>query len=178
LPENAVVLFEDETDLVLFPPLWAAWSKRGQSKPVLLSGYNARRVVFGGLNAKTGHLLLVPEGRQRAVDFQNFLDVVRWHYRSRWVVMLLDEDASHTAIDSQACACDHDIELWWLPRRSPELNPIERLWQAAKKRVCANYQHPDIEAQTMEFMHYLIGLSPVETLLTSGITSDNFWLLR
>ena len=146
LPETAIVLFEDETDLVLFPPLWAAWAKRGQSKTVSLCGSNARRVVFGSLHAKTGHLVLVPQERQRALDFQNFLDIVRSHYWGRSLVMLLDEDASHTAIDSQECARELGIELWWLPQRSPELNPLERLWHAGKKETCANYQHPDIDA--------------------------------
>lgn len=178
MPENAIVLFEDETDLVLFPPLCAAWAKRGQSKTVSLCGCNARRVVSGTLNAKTGHLLLVPQGRQRALDFQNFLEIVRWHYRSQCVVMILDEDSSHTAFDSQECASELGIELWWLPKRSPELNPMERLWQAGKKEVCANYQHPDIDEQTQEFIGYLLALSPWQTLVTSGITSDRFWLLQ
>ena len=48
------VLFEDETDLLLFPPLQAAWVPRGQDLPVLLKGWNARRVIFGALQVCTG----------------------------------------------------------------------------------------------------------------------------
>lgn len=54
LPPRSVVLAEDETNLLLFPPLRAAWSPRGQAKRVVLSGRNARRTVFGALNLRTG----------------------------------------------------------------------------------------------------------------------------
>src|SRR6478735_9929807 len=49
-PRRSVVLVEDETDLLLFPPLRAMWSPRGQSAQVLLSGRNGRRAVFGAMN--------------------------------------------------------------------------------------------------------------------------------
>lgn len=173
-----MVLFEDETDLVLFPPLWAGWSKKGQPQTVLLRGCNARQVMYGALNAKTGHLLLLPQERQRALEFQNFLDVIREHYRHQPVVLLLDEDSSHTAAASQEYAQDYDVQLWWLPLRSPELNPLERVWQAGKKNICANYQHENLDQEATEFSGYLLGLSAAETLLLSGILSEDFWLLH
>jgi hypothetical protein len=92
-----VVLAEDETDLLLFPPLRAAWSPRGRPKEVLLCGRNARRVVFGAMNLTTGRRLLLPRERQRAGDFQAFLRAVHSAYRGWHVAMLLDEDPSHTA---------------------------------------------------------------------------------
>ena len=42
LPPRCVKLFEDETDLLLFPPLRAAWGLRGQPTEVPISGFNAR----------------------------------------------------------------------------------------------------------------------------------------
>jgi hypothetical protein len=97
LPARSVVLAEDETDLLLFPPLRAAWSPRGHPKEVLPSGRNGRRVVFGAMNLRTGHRLLLPRERQRAGDFQAFLRVVHGSYRGWHVAMVLDEDPSHTA---------------------------------------------------------------------------------
>ncbi len=59
-----MVLAEDETDLLLFPPLRAAWSPRGQAKRVVLSGRNARRTVSGAMNLRTGHRLFLGRERQ------------------------------------------------------------------------------------------------------------------
>jgi dehydratase family protein/DDE superfamily endonuclease len=92
-----VVLAQDETDVLLFPPLRAGWARRGEVAEVRLSGWNARQVVFGATNLSTGHRLFLARERQRARDFQAFLEVLHHHYRAWQVALLLDEDPSHTA---------------------------------------------------------------------------------
>jgi len=171
-----VVLFEDETDLVLFPKLQAGWALLGEPAHVVLSGRNDRRVIFGAMNVVTGHHLFTSTRRQRAVDFQQFLRLVRSHYRGWRVAILLDEDSSHTAQASQATAGKLGIELQWLPVRAPELNPIESLWRDAKKRLCANRQYSSIQEQTERMLEDLDGLSPFEALSKSGVLSGNCWL--
>ena len=44
----------------MFPPLRAGWSLRGEPAEVRLSGWNARRVIFGAMNLLTGTRLLLP----------------------------------------------------------------------------------------------------------------------
>jgi hypothetical protein len=176
LGERHVVLFQDETDLLLFPPLHAGWARRGQAAEVRISGRNARRVVFGTLSLTTGHRLFAVRHTQRAEDFQAFLYQVHEHYRGWSVVMLLDGDSSHTANGSQQLAATLDMELLWLPVRCPELNAIERLWQEGKKAICANRQYDDIDEQADCFIQYLQSLSPTEALRKAGILSANFWL--
>src|SRR5262245_63514901 len=91
LPRRSVVLAEDETDLLLLPPLRAGWSLRGEPAEVHISGRNSRRVVFGAMNLVTGTRLLLPRLKGRAGDFQAFLTEVRSRYRGRHVALLLDE---------------------------------------------------------------------------------------
>lgn len=169
-------MFEDETDLLLFPPLRACWAQRGQDATVPLSGANARRVVFGSLNPRTGHRLFRVRGRQRAEDFCLFLHAIHSHYRGWQVVLLLDEDSSHTAGASQRLAAELAIELLWLPKRCPELNPVEALWRSGKQTICANRQYATIEEQVERFLVYLYSLSPRETLRKAGVLSGHFWL--
>src|SRR5207302_4773834 len=92
LGPRAVLLFEDETDLLLFPPLRACWARRGESAEVPLSGRNARRVVFGAMHVGTGYRLLLARRRQRGEDFRAFLELVHTHYRGWQVWLLLDDD--------------------------------------------------------------------------------------
>lgn len=171
-----MLLAEDETDLLLFPPLRSCWALRGESAPVSLRGRNARRVVFGALNLRTGHRLLLPSVRQRAVDFQGFLRFVHEHYRGWNVVWLLDEDSSHTALRSQQLSEDFHMQLLWLPTRSPELNPLDHLWGHGKNAVCANRQYETIEDQVTRFIDYITSLSNNDALLKAGVLSENFWL--
>ena len=89
LPKRSVLLAEDETDLLLFPPLRAMWSPRGRPAQVLLSGWNAKQVVFGTMNLVTGHRVFQMRLHQRAEDFQAFLNWVHGHYRGWHVTLLL-----------------------------------------------------------------------------------------
>jgi len=168
------VLAQDETDLLLFPPLRAGWSKRGEAAKVWLGGRNARRVIFGTMNLRTGHRLLLPRKKGRSGDYQAFVDEIRGHYRGWHVALLLDEDPCHTARASMRRA--EGMTLLWLPKRSPELNPMDTLWGQAKDIISANKQYATIEEQVERFLRHVYSLSDREALHTSGVLSEDFWL--
>ncbi len=170
------MLFEDETDVRLFPPLRAAWARAGASAEVPLRGGNARRVLFGAVHVRTGQRLFLARRQQRAADFRDFLRHVRGAYRGRPIALILDEDPSHTARASQREAGRMGVELLWLPVRCPELNGMDHLWRHAKQHVSANRQYGTIEEHVEQFVAYLSGLSRVEALIKAGIWSRDFWL--
>lgn len=176
MPDRWVTLFEDETDLLLFPPLRAAWSLRGRPQGVPITGFNARRVVFGTINLDTGHRLFLVRERQRGEDFRAFLSMIRHHYWGWHVALLLDEDPSHTAVDSRELAHRSGIRLIWLPKRCPELNGMDHLWGHGKDHVCANRQHTGIDQEADRFVSYLRGLSNRDALRQAGLLSEDFWL--
>ena len=176
MPATTALLAEDETDLLLLPLLQAGWAGRGQIAPVPISGYNARRTLFGTLHLRTAHVLLMERERKRALEFQEFLEFTRWHYRAVPLALLLDEHPSHTDQESQSLAEDLDIRLLWLPNRSPHLNPIEHLWGFGKQAVCANWQQSSMEVQVDQFIHYYETLSRAEVLRKAGLCSPEFWL--
>lgn len=174
LPRRSVVLAEDETDLMMFPPLRAGWSPRGEPAEVALSGWNARRVVFGTMNLMTGTRLLLPRPKGRGGDFRAFPAEIRRRYRGWHVALLLDEAPGHIAKASRQAA--EGMTLLWLPNRAPELNPMDTLWGQAKGVVSANRQYDSIEEQVDRFLALVAGLSGREALHTAGILSDDFWL--
>jgi hypothetical protein len=167
-------LAEDETDLLLFPPLRSAWSKRGEVARVWLSGRNARRTIFGAMNLRTGTRLFLPREKGRSGDFQALLAEVRSHYRGRHVALLLDEDPCHTSQASRRAA--EGMTLLWLPKRSPKLNPMDTLWGQGKDVISANKQYATIEEHVDRFLDHLESLTNQEALHTSGVLSKKFWL--
>jgi transposase len=170
------VLFEDETDLLLFPPLRAGWAERGQAKHVTLSGRNAKCVLFGALDALSGKLHLLARQRQRAEDFCAFLRHLRACHQQQVLVLVLDEHPSHTAHRSLALADQLGIILLFLPKRSPHLNPVDHLWRAVKKDVCANHQYKGLEDELHQVVNYLYSLQPRQVLTKAGICSPDFWV--
>ena len=176
MPPRSVLLAEDETDLRLFPPLRAGWAVRGHPAPVPISGGNAKRVLFGSINILTGHRLFLARRHQRGADCEAFLDEVHEHYRGWHVALLLDEDSSHTAGGSVDLAGTLDIELLWLPKRSPHLNPMDHLWRHGKEVISANWQYDTVDAHAAAYIAYLGGLTCREALRKAGTLSEDFWL--
>ena len=176
MPPRTALLAEDETELLLFPPLRAGWSLRGRPKEVLLSGRNARRVIFGALNLQTGSRFFLPREHQRAADYQAFLRLLHDRYRGWHVALLQDEDPSHTAGGSVRLAGAFGMELLWLPKRSPQLNPMDTLWGQGKDVISVDKQYATIEEEADRFIEYLSSLSVWEALHTAGVYSKKFWL--
>ena len=176
LGPRQVLLCMDETDLLLFPPLRSAWSRPSEPALIEISGWNEKRVISGALNIRTGHLLLLPRERNRAVDFQNFLRFIVSHYRGWEIVLLLDQHPAHTAASTEVLARVLGINLWWLPKRSPELNPMESIWGKAKDALSANRQFEDIDDQADAFIATLEQLPQEQILQMSGLQSGDHWL--
>ncbi|HEX8883661.1 MAG TPA: transposase [Noviherbaspirillum sp.] len=149
------MLAEDETDLLLFPPLRAMWSLRGVPAEVLLSGWNARRTVFGCMNLATGNRLFQVRHRQRAEDFQAFLHHVHRQYRGWRVTLLLDSDRSHTAMTSQTLAAAFGIQLLWLAKRAPELPWIRYGVKVRMRSARTNNTHQLMNKQPISFIIWL-----------------------
>ena len=178
LPAGCVRLFEDETDLLLFPPLRAGWFLRGKPAEVPISGENGKRTVFGTIDVDTGRRIFVAREGACAVDFQALLRLIRQGYRSQAVALLLDGASRHSADASEELAADFDIELIWLPARASNINPMDRLWKWGKDKICANKQYLSIDYQADRFIEYLLGLSAQEALRKSGLLSGKCWLFR
>jgi len=158
--------------------LRAGWSRRGEPAEVRISGRNARRVVFGSLNLWTGHRLFLARENQRAGDFQEFLRLVHGRYRGWHVALLLDENSSHTAAGSVRLAARLGFTLLWLPKRSPQLNPMDTLWGQGKDAISANQQYATVEGQVQQFIEHLQALSNDQALDTAGVYSGDFWLMK
>lgn len=128
------------------------------------------------MNLCTGRHWFLVRDRQQALDFQEFLYLLHGHYRGWHLALLLDEDSSHTANGSLELAEALSIKLIWLPKRSPNLNPMDRLWGQGKDVVSANRQYATIDAQVDRFLMFLESLSAQETRHTAGVLSKHFWL--
>lgn len=162
--------------LRLFPVLRRAWALRGEQAHVAIRGCNAKRVVFGALNLRTGHRSILRRPNMEQAHFQAFLRLVREAYPGRRIALLLDEAPSHRAAKSQSLAADLDIELIWLPKQWAELNAMDQLWRELKGHISANYQYPTIEEHAAAAEQWIRSLTATEALRKAGIRSKNFWL--
>ncbi len=176
MPAKAVLLFEDEAILRLFPVLRRAWSLRGQQARVPISGKNAKRVLFGAINMGTGHRILMRRANMRHHHFRDYLRLLRSSYPGRAIWLVLDQAPSHTAPPSRVLAKQLDIELIYLPKQCSELNAMDQLWRDLKSEISANYQFQDIDEHAAYAEHWVLSLSKTEALRKASVLSKNFWL--
>jgi transposase len=171
------VWFGDETTLREFPPLRAAWAKRGEQAVVVVSGRNARRVLHGALNAATGDLALLVRERSRQDDCLAFVEAlgqVRPHVPK---LLVWDNAPPHHPKRVQAAAAAAHITIAWLPFRAPELMPCEDLWRLTKAVVAANRVYDSVQQLAEQAVSWLQALPPFERLRQSGLLSAKFqWL--
>lgn len=178
MPLSAVLLFEDEIQLRLFPVLRRAWALKGEPAAVGITGRNAKRVLFGTINLRTGHHLVMRHSKMNQQGFQTFLRLLRRRYPGRQIWLLLDAGSSHTAPKSQALAEELNIHLIWLPKQCPELNAMDHLWKEVKADISANHQYKDINEHALNAENYILQLTNKQALKRAGILSKNFWLQR
>ncbi|MGB9594720.1 MAG: transposase [Candidatus Poribacteria bacterium] len=70
--------------------------------------------------------------RKRKEDNTIHIDELSLCYREYFIVLLLDNSSTHKA---KKLVVPDNIVLLFLPPYSPELNPIERLWQHIKSKL-------------------------------------------
>jgi hypothetical protein len=64
--------------------------------------------------------------------FDIFLNKFGQYYAESLNLVLLDQAPAHVA---QRVSVPENVILVWLPAYSPELNPVERLWEDLKSRI-------------------------------------------
>jgi len=97
--------------------------------------------LYGAAEPKTGESFFLELPNLNAQCFQIYLDEFSKAYADSFNVMLLDRGKFHQA---QSLKIPHNVALVFLPPYSPELNPIERLWEAIKAEM-ANELYPTME---------------------------------
>lgn len=170
-------LFIDSTIFNEIPPWRAMWSPVGdQVRVPILGRHSAKRILTGVLNIQTGTYVQYFSETYTQGIFQFILRHVRRQWHGWHIVLFLDRLSAQWARSSRQLAGQLDLELRWLPKACPELNPVDHLWRQLKKDILANEPLPDLEATLKRAWAYLRDLSPHERLQKAGVLSGRFWL--
>jgi len=90
----------------------------------------------------TGAALVMPAADSHAMQ-THLHEISRTVARGAHAVLLLDRAGWHT---SSRLAIPRNISLVYLPARSPELNPVENVWQYLRQNNLSNCVFPSYDA--------------------------------
>ena len=137
-----VVISQDETEFHLFPYLVAIWCVVGSPQPqVPTPGKNEKRVLYGGLNLKTGRLTSHWAKTKSGTHFIDYLETLLEDYLDQNILMIADNGSFHHTKRVEAFLKEHKdrLEVRWLPPYCPDLNDIERTWRRLKASHASNF---------------------------------------
>jgi len=171
LPERETALFQDEVDVQLNPKIGSCWMGRGAQTQVVTPGNNVKRHLAGSLAWRTGRLFVSPPGTRRNSElFVQHLDDLRRRLRGyRKIHVICDNAVFHNCrrVTEYLGRWSHRMQLHFLPKYSPETNPIERVWWHLHETITRNHRSPTIEALLQDTFDWLQQTSyfPIETSL-------------
>jgi transposase len=177
LAAGGSVWFADETTLREFPPLRAAWARRGEQAVVTISGRNSRRVLHGALNIVTGEMVRVAREHGRGADSAALVAMLAARTPAGRSVLVWDNAPPHHTRVARETAEATGITIVPLPFRAPELMPCEDVWREMKRVVAANRAYGDVDELAGRGLGWLDEQSPGDLLRIAGLLSSKFdWL--
>lgn len=128
--------YQDESRFGQKGYLTHRWQKKGIRTEVIKQQAFESTYFYGAINPLTGehHSLLFPTCDNYCTSL--FLSSLSKTVPSdKLIVLIMDQAGWHK---SQDLKIPENIKLFHLPPYSPQLNPIERLWQYIKKKYLSN----------------------------------------
>ena len=130
------IWFQDEMRLGQKNPRTRRWARRG-TRPRALSDLRTKSAyLFGAICAArgTGAAVVMPRANTQAM--QHHLDeIARSLAPKAHAVIVLDQAGWHT---TGKLRLPHNLSLLPLPPKSPELNPVENVWQFLRQTTLSN----------------------------------------
>lgn len=154
------------------------WIKRGKDKPIETTGARKRVNLMGVLNLETmtfGYQDFETINGQAAVEFLKEIEQMYPHTQK--IHLIWDQAGYHTCKEVKEFLKTSRIKVHYLPPRSPNLNPIERLWKIMHEYVSNNRTYEKFKHFKENLFQFFDNIMPnIKNILISRIT-DNFQLI-
>jgi putative transposase len=154
LPDDETAVFMDEVEIHTNPKVGCAWMRRGEQAAVETPGDNEKRVLAGSLHWRTGRLVETwggaKEGRTAGLFCRHLDDLRRAFRRYRVVHVICDNAFNHVPERSRLVRAylarwGERVRLHFLPKYSPDCNPVERVWWRLHEAVTRNHRCASME---------------------------------
>lgn len=156
---QSVILFSDEMNNKLHPKQGRIWTR--EKKPTVPTHDSHKRIyTTGAVNPATGELITRTSKRFNQFEFIAFLKKLLAKIKGR-IKLFTDGHKSHKTPAVKEFLKNYPrLQLYFLPKYSPKLNPIEHLWAYIRQKRTNNIEFKNQRSLMKTVQHYLAGLSP------------------
>ncbi len=163
-----IVLFEDESIFTLFGEVGYSWSPQGETQEVPSAGKRGRVVVFGAVDPLTGrtHYRLTKKNSNKESSLQFITQLVRYYEKRApgiSLVIVWDKHPGHTSgIVADFVKAHKHVSLEKTPTQSPDLNPIERMWDWLADLMIKNDFFERLDALQRAIRHFFCYIAGIK----------------
>jgi len=151
--------FFDESRFGTHSKVGHGWFKKGIRTSVKVKLGFQNFYLYTSVNGSTGDHFsyLLPKVNTECFNF--YLAEMHKETKDKQIVLIVDQAGWHKAQD---LIVPDNITLMYLPPYSPELNPVERLWQYIKSYTIRNKVYDTIDILEEAICDFVNKLTPQE----------------
>ena len=155
--DKVSVFFFDEARFGLKPTTARFWCKKSKRPVVRVRPGYLNFYLYSAVNPETGDEFTLELPKVNTEMMNLYLAGFRRAYSDGHILLVMDQAGWHKAL---ALEIPEGIEFVLLPPYSPELNPIERLWQWLRRHICRNRTFLDLDELSGAFVRFWPAMTP------------------
>ncbi|HQU41003.1 MAG TPA: IS630 family transposase [Chitinophagales bacterium] len=153
---DAIYLSEDEASMYLQSTTTSVWAPVGQTPVVKASPERDKVSFYGTLNLVSGQEIVTQAETMNSEATAIHLKQILAAYPAKQILLFWDRATWHGgAAVRQVLAENPRLELMKYPAGSPDLNPQEHVWKAARTHVSHNHDQPKLAELADRFERFL-----------------------
>lgn len=139
---DSILFFFDESRFGTKTTLQRVWAKAGEKLEIKIKQGYENFYVYSAVAPFTGEdfTLFLPKLNTKVMNI--YLREFVKKYNNQRILMIMDNASWHK---SKGLIVPKNIQIEHLPKYSPELNPVERLWEWLKGETYHNERFDDLE---------------------------------
>jgi transposase len=153
---QTVILTEDEASMYLQATTQKVWSVQGQTPTVRVDPSRTKTNFYGTLNLQTGEELILRADKLNSETTAFYLNCVLETDPNVPILYFWDRAPwQRGAAIEHVLQANPRLEIICYPVASPELNPQEQVWKAARREVSHNHTQAQLNPLADQFENYL-----------------------
>src|SRR5215207_2058640 len=130
----------DEASLYLQATLQVVWAAKGETPVVKVDPGRDNLHFYGALNLQTGQEIVMRTQIMKTVTSVLFLLKLVLAYPNQKILLLWDRAPWHHGPALRDFLSTHSqLEIFYFPPASPDLNPQEHVWKDARDHISHNH---------------------------------------
>lgn len=157
-------MFQDEARFGRMSDPRSCWAPAPHRPTVGLALIREFRYQYAAVSPWDGDLDFMTAEKMNTESMSCFLKQVSQAHPEKFIVMVLDGASSHK---SKELEVPENVSLVLLPPYSPELNPVEQIWNRLRLNYFANRVFDSLDAATLQAETGLRNMAANKNAMTS-----------